>query len=309
MSLHVVFGYGQIGPLLASRLAASGHQVRVVSRHRPKLPPGIEHLAGDASDEAFTRDAVRGATAAYHCINVPYPQWFELLPRIGQSLRQAALASAARLVVLDNLYMLGRPDAPMTEATPLAPRSKKGELRARLELDLLASRERGLELAIGRASDFFGPGVTGSAVLHPTNLKRLVAGKRVDVGGDPDAPHSYSYAPDVAAGLFTLGTSVRVDEPIWHLPVAFQGTTRALVEAVGRALGVDAKVGTLPGWMWLVAGLFSPMIREAKEMTYQWEGPFVLDDSRFRSAFGVEPTPRGEAIAATAAWIRERFGR
>lgn len=307
--LHVVFGYGQIGPLLARRLSQSGRRVRVITRTPPPgLPSGIEHRAGDAADAAFVQEATRGAGALYHCINVPYHQWNEVLPRVSASLRGAALVRGARLVVLDNLYMLGRPDGPMTEDAPLAPRSQKGELRAELERALLSAREHeGLDLAIGRASDFFGPGVTGSAVFHPMNLKRLAAGKRVDIGGDPDAPHSYSYAPDVAEGLFALGTAARIPAPVWHLPVAFQGTTRELLVAVGRELGVEPKVGTLPGWMWLLGGLFSPLIREAREMTYQWEGPFVVDDSRFRAAFGVEPTPLREAVTSTAAWIRSAF--
>ena len=30
---------------------------------------------------------------------------------------------------------------------------------------------------------------------------------------------------------------------------------------------------------------FNPMIREMKEMLYQWEQPFIVDDSKFREAF------------------------
>jgi len=37
------------------------------------------------------------------------------------------------------------------------------------------------------------------------------------------------------------------------------------------------------------------------EMAHQWEHPFVIDDSRFREAFGVEATPVDEAARATLA--------
>jgi hypothetical protein len=40
-------------------------------------------------------------------------------------------------------------------------------------------------------------------------------------------------------------------------------------------------------------------------MTYQWKVPYVPDDRRFRAAFGVEPTPAAEAVAATARAILE----
>lgn len=52
------------------------------------------------------------------------------------------------------------------------------------------------------------------------------------------------------------------------------------------------------------AGVLSPFLREVVEMTYQWEVPFVHDDSRFRAAFGM---PVDEAVAATAAWARTRY--
>jgi nucleoside-diphosphate-sugar epimerase len=37
-------------------------------------------------------------------------------------------------------------------------------------------------------------------------------------------------------------------------------------------------------------------------MTYQWEQPYVLDDSKVRRELGLEPTPWDEAIATTVAW-------
>jgi len=41
----------------------------------------------------------------------------------------------------------------------------------------------------------------------------------------------------------------------------------------------------------------------------QWEVPFVLDDTRFRTTFGVTPTPLDEAIAETARWASSTFAR
>jgi hypothetical protein len=34
----------------------------------------------------------------------------------------------------------------------------------------------------------------------------------------------------------------------------------------------------------------------------------LVDDGQFRAAFGQGPTPFPEAVAATAAWARERYG-
>jgi len=51
-----------------------------------------------------------------------------------------------------------------------------------------------------------------------------------------------------------------------------------------------------------VIGLVQPMMRELAEMTYQWEQPYVLDDAKYRAAFGRGPTPWDEAISQTVRW-------
>ena len=72
--------------------------------------------------------------------------------------------------------------------------------------ELLAAEAAGrVRVAIGRAADFFGAGATEST-LGQRVFGNAVAGKRADFIGNPDLPHTYSYVPDIAAGLATLGT-------------------------------------------------------------------------------------------------------
>jgi hypothetical protein len=42
-------------------------------------------------------------------------------------------------------------------------------------------------------------------------------------------------------------------------------------------------------------------MRAIREMLYQWQRPYVIDDRRFRTTFGVEATPIDEAIRMTLA--------
>lgn len=159
--IHVVFGAGQVGPHLAARLLAAGRRVRVVKRSASALPAGAELAAGDAADPAFCKEVARGASVLYHCMNPPYfaKAWADQLPRLADNLVAAARAAGARLVVLDNLYMLGRPaDGRLDEETPFAPRSRKGETRARVAQVYVDAHQRGeAPVVIGRASDFYGP--------------------------------------------------------------------------------------------------------------------------------------------------------
>ena len=71
---------------------------------------------------------------------------------------------------------------------------------------------------IGRASDFFGAGVTEINAGRAGLRQRRRRPKRADFLGNPDLPHTYSYVPDIAAGLATLGTDDRAIGQVWHLP-------------------------------------------------------------------------------------------
>ena len=55
-----------------------------------------------------------------------------------------------------------------------------------------------------------------------------------------------------------------------------------------------------------LAGLFVPIVREMKEMRYEFEAAHVVDDSQFRATFGAETTPLPDAVRATVAWFRQQ---
>jgi hypothetical protein len=49
------------------------------------------------------------------------------------------------------------------------------------------------------------------------------------------------------------------------------------------------------------------MVREIKEMAYQWDEPFIVDDSRFRATFYMRPVAVDEAARETVAWAKEAY--
>jgi len=304
--LHVIFGAGQIGTRVATILLARGERVRVVARS--SRVAGTEHAAGDARDLAFAESAARGATVVYDTMNPLYHQWkHQLLPTAAGALH-AATKAGAKLVALDCLYMYGAPAGPMTEDSPIQPNSKKGVLRAELaELRLSALRRGEAQVAIARASDFFGAGLPASW-FSDRFFNRILAGKPAECLGDPDLPHSYTYADDVATALVTLGDAAEATG-VWHVPTLPAEPTRALAERIGAALGVAVRMTTMSPLLLRAIGVFAPFMRELPEMAYQWQAPFVLDDTKFRTRFGSVPTAMDDQIATTAAWARERFIR
>jgi nucleoside-diphosphate-sugar epimerase len=308
---HVVFGTGQVGRVLAAMLAGRGLTVRVVSRHRPAaLADGIEWRAADAADPEAASDAAKGAAVMYQCLNAPYAEWPERFPPLQRGVLAAAERSQALLVSLENLYGYGPTGGrPMTEDLPLAATAVKGRTRAAMTAELLAAAEAGrVRIAIGRASDFFGAGVTQGSTLGQRVFGNALAGRRADFIGDADLPHTYSYVPDIAAGLATLGTDARAAGQVWHLPGPQTVTTRELLDLVAVQVGHPVGVRSVSKLALRVLGLASPMMRGLAETSYQFDEPFVLDTSRYESAFGAAGTPLAAAVAATVAWYRTRPG-
>ena len=162
-------------------------------------------------------------------------KWPELFPPLQQAVLSAAERTDALLVSLENLYGYGPPgDKPMTEDLPLVATTVKGRTRAAMTRDLLAAEAAGrVRVAIGRASDFFGAGVTEST-LGKRVFANALAGRRVDFLGNPDLLHTYSYVPDIAVGLATLGTDARAVGEVWHLPGPETVTTRAFARSCCR---------------------------------------------------------------------------
>ena len=74
-------------------------------------------------------------------------------------------------------------------------------------------------MAIGQPSDFFGEGALDSSVGERT-FGPAVAGKTVQVLGNPDLPHTYTYVTDITSGLVLLGERPEALGQAWRLPSA-----------------------------------------------------------------------------------------
>jgi nucleoside-diphosphate-sugar epimerase len=306
--LHVVYGTGAVGMAVMDELVQRGpRRVRMINRSgRARVPHGVEVVGGDATDEAFTREASEGASVVYFALNPPYDKWPELFPRLQAGVLEGAANAGAKLIAMENLYMYGPTDGrPITEDLPYAATTRKGTVRASMSKELMEAHKSGrVRVAIGRASDFFGPRALTSAAGEQV-FGRAVDGKSAQVAGDPDQPHTYTYAPDIGKGLVILGEREEALGQAWHLPSPETVTTREFVEMIFEEVGKPARVQAAPKILLRALGLFNPPLRETIEMLYEFEEPFVLDDSRFKQEFGDHATLLREAIQRTVRWYRE----
>ncbi|MDH5278534.1 MAG: NAD-dependent epimerase/dehydratase family protein [Actinomycetota bacterium] len=158
--LHVVLGAtGGIGSAVVAAATEAGLAVRGVSRSGGvRKGPGGDARAADVSTPEGARHAVEGASVVYHCAQPPYAQWSQHFPPMTATIADACQEVGARLVFADNLYMYEPVAGPIREDSPQHPTSRKGRVRREMADALLARHARGdLSVAIGRASDYFGP--------------------------------------------------------------------------------------------------------------------------------------------------------
>ncbi|MGW6688377.1 NAD-dependent epimerase/dehydratase family protein [Streptomyces sp. NPDC054961] len=308
MSLFVVVGFGPAGAATARLLAEQGHAVRVVTRSGRSPEPGIEHVAWDATDGRRLAEASRGAAAILHCAAPPYHRWAAEWPALISSACAAAEATGAVLVMLGNLYGYGPVSGPLTEKQPLSATGPKGRVRAAGWEQVRSLHEQGRIKAVEvRASDFFGPGVTEGGHLAARVVPRVLRGKPVSTLGDPDAPHSWTYLPDVARTLVEVATEERAWGRPWHVPTEPALSVRDMVGRLATESGSGpVAVRRLSPAVLAVASLFSPLIRELKEIRYQFDRPFLLDSTAYEAEFAVRATPVDEQVRATLAWWRAR---
>jgi nucleoside-diphosphate-sugar epimerase len=309
---QVILGAGPLGVTLQARLQAEGIKADLwsITGALAYDMPGTEPDRVDGTDAAALARVCAGASVVYLLLNAHYVDWYRLFPARLMAAIGAASAVGARLVYHDSIYLYGEADGPLTEDSPPAAATAKGRLRAEMATTFMNAVEEGrIEGAIGRTADMYGPGLLNSAygsTFGQRHLYPLLAGKTVNVIGDPDSPHAYAYVEDVARGLAVLAREPEAVGRAWHLPAAPARSHRQLLDIAGAAVGVEAKVraSRLSSPVIRVLGRFQSDTAEVAEMLYLFERPLVVSHQAFEHAFEAQPTPHEDALAATLEWYQ-----
>ena len=239
----------------------------------------------------------------YLLVGLPYDVrvWREQWPRVMSNAIRVCADKRALLVFFDNVYMYGLVEGPMTEATPYAPSSKKGEIRARIATQLMEECGTGkLHAIVARSADFYGPGAEKTGIPNVLVIERLLAGKSAQWPGSMDTVHSLTYTTDCGKALPLLAADETAYDRIWHLPTARPALTmRRFIELAAEATGARPRRMVLPRWMIGVGGLFDRTVKELGEMLYQNTNDYVFDSSKFEGHFGLSPTPYERGVIET----------
>lgn len=300
---HLIVGAGPVGRHVAGLLAARGSDVIVATRSGTETGiAGVRHIRLDASDAYALSAAAAGASVLYNCANPgDYTMWEAAWPPLAAAMLTAAERSGAVYAITGNLYPYGPVSEPMHEGLPDAAIDHKGILRARMWADAKAAHEAGrVRVVEVRSSDYVGRDVGANGHISRV-VPAALRGKRVVMVGGTDQPHAFTDVLDTARMLVAAAEDRSAHGRTWIPPSSPpRSQKQALADVLNSVGKPPVPVTTLSGGALAAASLFSPMLRELRELTYQWTRPYLVDDSAAREHFGFEPTPWDEVCRRTA---------
>jgi nucleoside-diphosphate-sugar epimerase len=296
---------GAIGKSVVAALSERNTPFRLIGRSLEKMQAefGSNPLASFAAwspDDHNLQQALTGITTVVSMIGVPYDK-FELHPQLMKTIVAAAKAAGVRrLLLIGTLYVFGRAQTPrIAETHPRSPHTYKGRMRKEQEDILLRS---GLEAAVLRLPDFYGPGVAAS-MLHDVFVA-AVEKRTANVVGPLDTPHEFVFVPDVGPVVAALLEAPGAFGKAWNLGGA---GTITQYEAAEIAFGGKPRLRSANKFLLRLMGLFNPFLRELVEMYYLMTDPLIVDDAALTKLLGgIAKTPYRQGIALCVAEQRKR---
>ncbi|MBE2217177.1 MAG: NAD-dependent epimerase/dehydratase family protein [Ignavibacteria bacterium] len=296
---------GIIGRSLAKELTKYTKEIKLVSRDPKKVNESDELVKADLLDAEQVINAVKGSDVVYLTVGLQYDikVWQRDWPLIMKNVIEACKASGSKLVFFDNVYAYGSVNGWMTEETPYLPVSKKGEVRKQIVEMLMKEVQAGnIRAIIARAADFYGAGTL--AFVTAMVFDRFQKGKSAQWLISDKYKHSFTYAKDAAIGTAMLGNTHSAYNQIWHLPTDNNVLTgKEFIELTAKEFGVKPGYMNVPKWMLQVLGLFSSIIKESVEMTYQNDSDYLFSSGKFEKAFSFKPTSYADGIKETVSQI------
>ncbi|HEX5023809.1 MAG TPA: NAD(P)H-binding protein [Agriterribacter sp.] len=289
---------GSIGVELAKILPAYTDAIRLVSRTPQKINAGDELMAADICNAKQVDEAVKGSEVVYLTIGFPYRLkiWQERWPVTMHNVIEACKKYNARLVFFDNVYMYDRDFLHhMTEETPVRPTSKKGTIREQVANMLTGEVKLGnLTALIARSADFTNG---KNSVLQQLVTDNLLKGKKANWLENATKIHNFTFVSDAAKGTAMLGNTPGAFNQVWHLPTdATPLTGLRWIELFAEALNTKPRYSLLTARMLGLLGIFMPVLKEVKEMTYQYDRDYFFDSSKFNRHFSYTPVSPANAV-------------
>ena len=300
---------GGIGYAIVCELAARGIQVVAFARGKEKLQAlyekneAVSIFPGDALNEEELMRASDGIDVIFHALSFPYQEWEDKHMRCINTMINVAQANQAKIALVDNIYAYGRQSSKVvSEETNKKPHTKKGKIRLAMENKLKASN---VPSVIVHMPDLYGPNAENTILFE--TLKSVTRDKNANFVGSLQVSREFLYTFDGAKVIVELALQSDAYNQNWNVPAVHPITGQQLVELIRDISGYNKQVRTVSKGMIRTLAIFSPFMREMKEMMYLTEEPVILSGAKYEKEMGVLPhTSYREGLQETLEWLKKR---
>ena len=291
---------GSISNELAKALKYFTDDIRLVGRNPKKVNESDNLFPADLRDRNQLFKAVEGSEIVYLTVGFEYNTsvWQKHWPPLMKNVIDACIAFNAKLVFFDNVYSVGGDFVNhITEESPVYPMSKKGEIRAQIDLMLLDQMKAGkIKAIIARSPDFYGIDIDKS-VLMSLIYKNLAGGKKAQWMFNAKVKHSYVYTPDAGKATALLGNTPDAYNQIWNLPTDRKSLTgEQWINLFAKEMGTSNKYQLISAWKVKLLSIFIPFLKELYEMRYQFDRNYFFDSIKFEKYFKHKPTKYEDGV-------------
>lgn len=322
MKVLLTGGTGFLGKNVARRLAAAGHELRVLARGASNLeglPAGVEVARGDVTDAESLKRAAEGCGAVFHMAAlvknwVPDAERFDRVNVGGfRNALAAARTAGARLVYTSSFMAIGPAGPEPADEKHLHPGGYRNHYERTKALADAAAREAaaaGDDVVMLYPGVVYGPGDITDGNIVVQMVRDHLKGRFPGVVGAGDKLWSYSYVEDVADGharalekgrkgerYFLCGDNVAMDDffrslervsgvrpPRFHIPCA-----------VASGLGFTL-------WAWAELTGHPPLLtqNEVGVFRHHW----AYSSKKAQTELGYAPRSLEDGLRVTVDWMR-----
>jgi len=294
---------GHIGNAAMIAFRDAGWDVTGLGRSNRKPVAGTQFFKGDADDVAVVRAAIAEADIVVQALHLRYDKWGNgAAERQLQVVLDAMMGSGKTLLFPGTIYNYRAKDRTIAPGLRQSGEKPRGEIRIRLENMLrAAAEEKGVQVLILRAGDFFGPG-NRDDWFDAAMLMDYAKGRLYHLG-DLETRHSWAYLPDLARAFTALAGRRAEMQAFENFHFAGHWVSHGqIMAAVQNALPKPVTVTPMPWWLLRAVGLINPVMRDIYRMRYLWLNEMELVDPRLDALLGPAfTTPFEAAVAETVA--------
>jgi NAD+-dependent farnesol dehydrogenase len=317
-------GTGFLGRNVARRLAAAGHQLRVLVREgsvRDGLPDGAEFAPGDVTELDSVRRAAEGCQAVMHMAAlvkmwVPDRDRFDAV-NLGGLLNALAAAreTGARVVYTSSFIAVGPTGAAPADESQRHPGHHYGNdyERTKAAADGLAQQAADLGQDVVRLYPgvIYGPGELTDGNLVVKTLLDHLHGKVPGIIGRGDRLWSYAYVEDVAEGHLLALESGKSGERYFlgGENVSMAGYYALLAELTGvrpPRLHIPYAAAWMMGlglWGWAELTGHEPKLTH--QVVNVFRQHWSYSSAKAERELGYRPRPLRAGLELTLEWLRQ----